>query len=89
MIVLWPAHQALPAKALRRSVLDEVGILLTVIEDVEDLLLDVFGWSDLPLAAALHTFTLSVLTRLREIEATDHSLARWVALLRQLDHKKA
>ncbi|HUY44908.1 MAG TPA: restriction endonuclease, SacI family [Streptosporangiaceae bacterium] len=84
MIVLWPAHQALPAKALRRKALDDADILLTIIEDVEDLLLDVFGWSDLSLAAALRTFTVSVLTRLKEIEATDHSLAQWVSLLGQL-----
>ena len=84
MIVLWPAHPALPAKDLRRKALDDVGILLTIIEDVEDLLLDVFGWSDLSLAAALRTFTVSVLTRLKEIEATDHSLAQWVSLVGQL-----
>ncbi|HVB45793.1 MAG TPA: restriction endonuclease, SacI family [Streptosporangiaceae bacterium] len=85
MIVLWPAHQALPVRTLRNSVLNEVGVLLTVIEDVEDLLFDVFGWADLPLPGALHTFTLSVLTRLKEIEATNQSLGQWVALLRQLN----
>ncbi len=84
MIVLSSAHHALPAKALRTQALNDAGVLLTIIEDVEDLLLDVFGWSDLSLPAALHKFTLSVLTRLREIEATDHSLAQWVALLGEL-----
>jgi hypothetical protein len=84
MIVLWPAHKPLPAKALRRKALDDADILLTIIEDIEDLLLDVFGWSDLSLAAALSAFTVSMLTRLKEIEATDHSLGQWVTLLRQL-----
>jgi SacI restriction endonuclease len=84
MIVLWPAHQALPAKALRRKALDDFDVLLTIIEDAEDLLLDVFGWSDRPLDAALRAFTVSMLTRLKEIEATNHSLEQWVAALRQL-----
>lgn len=85
MVVLWRSHQPLPTKTLRRFALDHFGVLLTIIEDVEDLLLDVLGWADLPLPAALHTFTLSVLTRLKEIEATSQTLARWIFLLRQLN----
>lgn len=84
MIVMWPGHQALPAADLRRKALQDADVLLTIIEDAEDLLLDVFGWSDLSLPTALRTFTISVLTRLKEIEATDHSLAQWVGLLQQL-----
>jgi hypothetical protein len=84
MIVLWPAHQALPAKALRRKALGDADVLLTIIEDVEDLLLDVFGWSDLSLPVALRTFTISVLTRLKEIEATTHSLERWVTFFSEI-----
>jgi hypothetical protein len=83
MIVLGPA-QALPSKILRKKALDDVGVLLTVIEEVEDLLFDVFGWSDVALPVALRTFAVSVLTRLKEIEATDQSLAQWVTLLGQL-----
>jgi hypothetical protein len=85
MIVLWPAHQALPARHLRRKALDEADVLLTIIEDVEDLLLDVFGWSDLSLPVALRMFTMSVLTRLKEIEATIPSLERWSALFAEVN----
>ena len=56
------------------------GGALTIIERPEDLLLDVFGWSDLDLSTALGIFAKSVLRRLREIEAPDISLARWTAL---------
>jgi len=84
MIVLWPAHPVLPVKILRKNALGEAGVLLTVIENAEDLLLDVFGWSDIPLPVALRTFACSVLTRLREIEATEQSLAHWTALLGEL-----
>ncbi len=81
LIVIWPGHQALPAADLRSKALRDADVLLTIIENVEDLLLNVFDWSDLPLPAALLTFTMSLLTRLKEIEATDHSLAQWVGLL--------
>ena len=56
MVVLWPSHQPLPASKLRQKSLDDEGVLLTVIEKTEDLLLDVFGWADLTLPAALATF---------------------------------
>jgi hypothetical protein len=84
MIVLWPSHQALPVDELRQRAIDGHGVLLTIIEQAEDLLLDVFGWSDLTLAMALRNFVESVLDRLREIEASEQSLARWVALLGEL-----
>lgn len=80
MIVLWPPHAPLPAKHLCQQALSESGVLLTIIERPEDLLLDVFGWSDLDLSTALGIFAKSVLRRLREIEAPDISLARWTAL---------
>jgi hypothetical protein len=89
MIVLWPSHQALPVKMLRQKALDYTGVLLTVVENVEDLLIDVFGWSDLALPTALRRFTVSVLTRLKEIEASDHSLAQWVNLFGELDSAEA
>jgi hypothetical protein len=84
MVILWPSHRALPVNILRQKSLDENGVLLTVIEQVEDLLLDVFGWSDLSLPAALRIFLVSVLERLKEIEATEQSLAQWVALVGDL-----
>jgi len=89
MIVLWSSHQALPAKLLHQKSLDEQGVLLTIIEQAEDLLLDVFGWSDIELAVSLSTFATSVLRRLREIEATDQSLGRWVALMGELRSTRA
>ena len=85
MIVLLPSRQALPVKILRQKAFDYTGVLLTVFEDVEDLLIDVFGWSDLALPTALRRFTVSVLTRLKEIEASDHSLAQWVNLFGEVD----
>jgi hypothetical protein len=84
MVILWPSHQPLPVNMLRRKSLDENGVLLTIIEQVEDLLLDVFAWSDLALPAALTIFVISALERLKEIEATEQSLEQWVALLGEL-----
>ena len=81
MIVLSPSHKALPLKLLRQESLDEQGVLLTIIENAEDLLFAVFGWSVLDLVVALRVFVTSVLRRLREIEAIDESLALWVTLL--------
>jgi len=56
------------------------GVLLTIIECTEDLLIDVFGWADAVLASALKTFAAAVLRRLKEIEATEQTLRRWVEL---------
>lgn len=84
MVILWPSHQALSVDMLRQKSLDEKGVLLTIIEQVEDLLLDVFGWADLALPVALRIFVISTLERLKEIEATEESLAQWVALLGEL-----
>lgn len=84
MVILWPPNRSLPVGMLRRTSLEGEGVLLTLIEQVEDLLFDVFGWSDLVLSAALTTFATSALARLKEIEATDESLAQWAALLSEL-----
>jgi hypothetical protein len=81
MVVLWPSHQPLPVSELRQNSLESEGVLLTIIENTEDLLLDVFGWADLELAAALRTFVTAVLVRLKEIEAREQSLKLWVTLL--------
>jgi SacI restriction endonuclease len=88
MVILWPPHQALPVNMLRQKSLDEQGVLLTIIEQVEALLLDVFGWSDLALPVALRIFVISALERLKEIEATEQSLAQWVALVGELRSKR-
>jgi hypothetical protein len=81
MIVFWPPHQLLPRQSLRRKALDEFAVLLTIIEQVEDLLLDLFGWSDMALDKALAIFVKSVLERLREIEAIPETLSKWVTLM--------
>ena len=79
MIVLWPGHRPLPVSELREATLGN-GVLLTIIECTEDLLIDVFGWADAVLASALKTFAAAVLRRLKEIEATEQTLRRWVEL---------
>jgi hypothetical protein len=84
VVVLWPAHRALPELELRRKALDERDVLLTIIEKVEDLLLDVFGWCDLDLRVALTLFVTATLDRLKEIEVPEVLLAQWVALTREL-----
>jgi hypothetical protein len=81
MVVLWPLHQPLPVNELCHKALDNEGILLTIIESVEDLLLDVFGWADVELPTALRTFVVAALARLKEIEAKDESLKLWITLL--------
>jgi hypothetical protein len=80
IVVLWPSHRPLPVGELRQGSLDDEGVLLTIIENVEDLLLDVFGWADLELSTALKTFADAALARLREIEAMEQSLKQWVDL---------
>lgn len=84
MVVLWPGHKALPVAELRRSAQEKYGVLLTVIENSEELLGDVLAWSDIPLAAALIQFTTSALKRLKEIEADATSLVRWTELIQQI-----
>ncbi len=42
LVVLWSAHQALPERELRQKALEERGVVLTIIENAEDLLLHVF-----------------------------------------------
>jgi hypothetical protein len=85
MVVLWPSQRPLPVKILRQKALDYTGVLLTIIEEAEDLLFDVFGWSDVALPVALRAFTISVLARLKEIEANEQSLELWVSLFEELE----
>jgi hypothetical protein len=84
LVVLWPAHRALPGRELRQWALEDRGVLLTIIERAEDLLLDVFGWCDLNLATALRRFVTAALDRLKEIEVPGQVLGRWVALTGEL-----
>lgn len=81
MIVLLPGHSPLHRQSLRQYALDKYGVLLTIIEAAEDLLLDVLGWSDIALNEALELFAKAVLDRLREIEAKPEALSRWVTLV--------
>lgn len=80
MVILFPGHRPLPVSGLREQSLG-FGTLLTIIEREEDLLLDVFGWADVPLSTALETYTHAALRRLQEIEVTPQSLQRWVDLI--------
>lgn len=82
-VVLAPSHRRLPLAVLRQNALSKHGVLLTIIEHPDDLLFDVFGWSDFDLSVSVRTFVMSVLERLREIEAQDASLAQWVGLLNE------
>jgi hypothetical protein len=84
MVVIWPQHQPLPASVLRQWSLAEHNVLLTIIENVQDLLLYAFGWADLPLPVALRAFVVTALERLKEIEAEEQSLENWVGLLSEL-----
>lgn len=81
VVVFSPSHRPLPTSTLRQKALDEHGVLLTVIEQPDRLMFDVFDWSDMDLAASVQTFVTSMLGRLREIEAKDTSLNQWVTLL--------
>lgn len=89
MIIFWPSYHPVSAGAIRRKALDDFGILLTIIDDIEALLIAVLGWSDLSLEAALRLFTMSVHNRLKEIEVADQTLAQWVELLRQFRSRAA
>lgn len=80
VVVFATSHTALPSSVLRHDAMDNYGVVLTIIERPEDLLFDVFGWSDLGLSVAVRRFADSVLVRLREIEATDASLDQWISL---------
>lgn len=81
MVVLWPGHRPLHRESLYQSALDEYRVLLTIIEEAEDLLLNIFGWSDMALEKTLDKFTEAALARLREIEAKPETLIRWVTLV--------
>lgn len=83
MIVLWPGHSPLHRQSLCQYALEKYGVLLTIIEEAEDLLLDVFGWSDMTLNKTLDVFAKAVLDRLREIETVPETLSRWVTLVGQ------
>lgn len=89
IVILTPSHKVLPSEILRQEALSDHGVLLTIVERAEDLLFNIFGWSKLELDAALRVFVISVLGRLKEIEAIDQSLAGWVALLSELRTTKA
>jgi hypothetical protein len=81
VVVLAPSHRPLPLAVLRQKALDEHGVLLTIFERPDELLFDVFIWSDQDPSVSVRMFVMAVLERLREIEAKDASLAQWAALL--------
>jgi hypothetical protein len=86
MVVLWPGQR--PMHRVHRQMMFEralykYGVLLTIIEETEDLLLDIFGWSDMALKKALEVFAKAVLDRLREIEAMPETLSHWATLIGQ------
>ena len=85
MIVLWPGHSPLHRQSLCQYAFEEYGVLLTILEKAEDLLLDIFGWSDMALNKALEVFAKAVLDRLREIEAVPETLSHWTTLIGQRD----
>jgi hypothetical protein len=81
MVVLWSRHRGLPKEELRQEAFNNYGVLLTVIENSNDLLQDVFVWSELPLSEALSRFANSMLERLAEIGALDESSESWALKL--------
>jgi hypothetical protein len=83
MVILWPGHHSLPTGELRDFAM-QGGVLLAIIENVENLLLDVFGWSDASLDASLQSFANRTLERLREIEADVSSLQQWVTWMERI-----
>ena len=84
VIALWPPGQSLSVQSLQQKASESFDVILTIIEHGEELIYEVFSWSDTALPMAIGLFTTAVLSRLKEIEATDQSLARWTSLLRRL-----
>jgi hypothetical protein len=60
----------------------DLGVLVTVVDSVDELLTAAFGWSTGGLSDVLALFPQRVSERLRGIDADDDTVRRWTALLR-------
>lgn len=80
MVVTSPDHQPLDRVTLEMRTLNDKGITLCILESIPELVTMMLTWSPLPLPQAIDAFAVGLLAQLREIEATQQSLARWAEL---------
>lgn len=81
-VVLAPNQPKLPYSDIAERLATELGVLTTVIDNVDDLLLTAFAWSPKPLPEVLAAFPDRVAQRLRSIDANRATVERWMALIR-------
>ncbi len=82
MAVVLAANQPdLPYIELAERLATDHGVLVTVIDNVDDLLLTAFAWSTTPLPQVLVEFPERVSVQLRDIDATHATIQRWAELV--------
>lgn len=83
VVVLAPRHDPLPRAELVARSFRETGVLLTIVEGTDDLLLNAFSWGGRGLEDMAGRLPERLALRLRELEVRRDTLERWARLCDQ------
>lgn len=81
-VALASDQPKLPHVEIAERLATEYGVLTTIIDSVDDLLLNAFAWSTKPLPDVLAEFPGRVVARLQSIDADRSTVERWVKIIR-------
>lgn len=84
VVALAPNQPMLAIAEIVDEIARERGVLITVTESVDDLLLSSFAWSTKPLSDLLSEFPLRVSERLQGINAEAATIREWAELVQAL-----
>lgn len=80
VVVLAPRHDPLPRPELVERAFGEAGVLLTIAEGTDELLLSAFAWGGRGLEDMASRLPECLALRLRELEVRPDTLERWARL---------
>ena len=80
MVALHPSQEPLPRDDLVREAESEHGVLVSIIEGTDELMLGALLWSGRPLEDSLRLFPERMLRRMVEIEVSHEGQERWASL---------
>ena len=81
IVALSPRQIRLETGRISASVARDFGVLLSVFDSIEELIVTAFAWSSRSLTELLLDFPSSVGHRLRAVDASATTIERWVSLL--------
>ena len=81
IVALAPNQQPLSISEIVDGIAQEHGVLMTIVDNVRELLLSAFAWSARPLSEVLAEFPRRVSDRLQGIAADPATIDRWAELV--------